>query len=70
MSNLLTRRQVEARFGIAKTTIYRLMRSGAFPEPVRIGARAVRWPEHEITSWLASRPRSHGDGIRRPSRDR
>ena len=63
--NMLTRQQVEARCGIGRTTIYRLMRTGEFPAPLRIGPRAVRWPEAEIVAWLASRPRSHGDGINR-----
>ena len=67
MNNLLTRREVSARCGIARTTIYRLMRAGLFPEPVRVGIRAVRWNEHELASWLASRPRAHGDGIHRAS---
>ena len=54
MSNLLTRREVESRLGLTKSTIYRLMRSGLFPEPIRVGPRAVRWPEVEIEQWLAS----------------
>lgn len=37
--------------------IYDLMRAGAFPRPIVIGAGAVRWPESEIEAWLASRPR-------------
>lgn len=41
------------------------MRAGELPEPVRIVPRAVRWIEAEIVAWLASRPRSHGDGINR-----
>ncbi len=62
MSNLLlTRREVEARLSITKTTIYRLMRCGAFPEPIQVGPRAVRWPQAEIEQWLASRPRSKGE---------
>ena len=63
---LLTRRDVEKRCQIARTTIYRLMRTGQFPEPIRIGPRAVRWPESEVEAWLASRPtgdrRAGGDG--------
>ena len=62
---LLTRAEVEARCRIARTTIYRLMREGAFPEPIRIGPRAVRWRLSELDEWLAGRPYSHGDGIRR-----
>ena len=42
---LLTRAEVESRFGIARTTIYRLMRAGDFPTPVRVEPRAVRWRE-------------------------
>ena len=58
---MLTRREVEARCGIARTTIYRLMRSGLFPEPLRVGVRGVRWPQQEIEDWLAARPRATGD---------
>ena len=59
---LLRRDEVEARCGIARTTVYRLMRAGLFPEPIKIGPRAVRWPASEIESWLASRPRATGEG--------
>ena len=58
---LLTRPEVESRCGIARSTIYRLMRAGQFPEPVRVGPRAVRWPEHELDAWLAERPRATGE---------
>ena len=60
----LRREEVEARCGIARTTIYRLMRAGDFPEPVKIGPRAVRWREREIVEFLDSRPRASGDGAR------
>ena len=58
---LLTRRDVEKWCQIARTTIYRLMRAGQFPEPIRIGPRAVRWLRSEVEAWLASRPRATGD---------
>ena len=67
---LLTRHEVEARCGIARTTVYRLMRTGEFPEPIRIGPRAVRWPSTEIETWISKRPRSHGDGIDRAANKR
>ena len=59
---LLRREEVETRCGIARTTIYRKMREGSFPEPLKIGARAVRWPSSEIEAWLAARPRASGEG--------
>ena len=65
MSNLLTRQQVSERCGISRTTIYRLMRAGEFPEPIRIGPRAVRWREDDLVKWLAGRPYSSGDGVHR-----
>ena len=58
---LLHRAEVEERTGLARTTIYRKMREGSFPEPIQVGARAVRWPASEIDAWLASRPRATGE---------
>ena len=58
---LLRRKEVETRCGIARTTIYRLMRCGQFPEPLKVGPRAVRWLESEIETWLAERPRATGE---------
>ena len=40
---LLRREEVEERFGVSRSWIYCEMRAGRFPEPVRIGMRAVRW---------------------------
>ena len=45
---LMRREEVEERTGLARTTIYRKMRGGSFPEPIQVGARAVRWPASEI----------------------
>ena len=58
---LLRREEVEDRCGIACTTIYRLMRAGQFPTPIKIGPRAVRWPASEIEAFLADRPRATGE---------
>ena len=58
---LLTRHEVEERVGLKRSSIYRLMRDDDFPEPIKVGIRAVRWLETEINSWLASRPRATGD---------
>ena len=61
---LLARAEVQERCGIARTTIYRLMRSGLFPTPILIGERAVRWSEAEIDQWIASRPRATSEAAR------
>lgn len=45
---------------IAKTTlsepsIYRLMKQGVFPKPIKIGLRAVAWKSTEVEAFIASR---------------
>ena len=61
---LLRREDVEARTALSRSAIYRLMRCGEFPLPLKIGPRAVRWSASEIEAWLAGRPRAVGDGPR------
>ena len=58
---LLRLSDVRTLTALGRSTIYRLMRDGSFPEPLKIGPRAVRWRESEIEAWLASRPRATGD---------
>ena len=57
---LLRRRQVEEITGIGRSSIYRLMQQGDFPQSVRVGPAAVRWRESAITDWLESRPLARG----------
>ena len=59
-SRLLRLSEVQARSGLSRSTLYRKMREGSFPEPLKVGGRAVRWPEHEINDWLETRPRARG----------
>ncbi len=61
---LLNRREVEAQTGLSRSTVYRKMREGSFPLPLKVGAKAVRWPAAEIAAWLASRPRAAGEAGR------
>lgn len=65
---LLTRRQVEQRVALGRSALYREMRAGRFPLPVRVSQRAVRWRSGEIEAWIAGLERSHGDGIHRASK--
>lgn len=67
---LLRRSEVEARVGLGRTSIYRLMRQGRFPEPLKVGPKAVRWPESEIEAWLAARPRASGEAADQATRIR
>ena len=52
--NIIRRKQVEARTGLSRSTIYLRIQNGTFPKPIKLGARAVGWVESEIDTWLAS----------------
>ena len=53
---LLRRREVEELTGLSRASIYRLIRDGRFPAPVRVSDAAVRWKASDITIWIQSRP--------------
>ncbi len=65
-NNVLTiirRKQVEARTGLSRSTIYARLRWNAkrpsdydptFPKPISVGAKAVGWIEAEIEAWLTA----------------
>ena len=58
---LLTRTEVQQAVRLSCSAIYRLMRVGKFPTPIRIGENAVRWKADEINEYLDSRPRATGE---------
>lgn len=60
MDRNLRRQDVEAATGLSRSTIYAMMGAGDFPRPIRIGKRAVAWPQSAIEAWLANRPTSQG----------
>jgi prophage regulatory protein len=51
---ILRRKRVEARTGLARSTIYERVRAGTFPAPISLGAKAVGWIESEIDDWLTN----------------
>ena len=53
---MLRRQAVEAKTGLSKATLYRLMKEGKFPQPMQLSERAVGWNSAEIDAWLESRP--------------
>lgn len=46
--------EVEKRTGIARSTIYRHIDAGTFPQPVPLGTRHVGWLESEVQAWIAT----------------
>jgi len=46
---------VKARCALSKTTIYRLIESGFFPKPIRLGPNSVGWLSDELDKWVTDR---------------
>jgi len=49
---LLRLNSVLQRTPISKSEIYRRVRAGTFPAPIRLGARAVAWLESDIDQYI------------------
>lgn len=61
-SKLLRVGEVSEWLNVSRSTIYKWVHDGEFPEPVVLGQddgkrSASRWKEDEVLEWLDSRPR-------------
>ena len=45
---------------ISSTELWRKVRAGDFPKPIRLGQRVVAWNLGEVLAWLETRPRYDG----------
>ena len=52
--------QVQARTGLSRSTIYMRVANGTFPQPVRLGARAIGWIEEEHAATASVRNSTQG----------
>ena len=52
---LISLKDVMTRTALSKSTIYQLIKDGAFPKQRAITTRRVAWLAHEIDSWLSER---------------
>lgn len=59
---ILRRKQVEARIGLSRSTIYDGVNAGTFPRPINLGPQSVGWIEAEIEQWLRERIAASRDG--------
>ena len=46
---------VLSRIGVSRSTVYRLIASGHFPAPRRLGPNSVGWWEADVEAWVVSR---------------
>lgn len=57
---LLKSKQVQELTDLSKPTIYRLMKTGNFPRPVKLSPNRVAWRKADIMAWLDARPVAEG----------
>lgn len=52
---LLRLPSVLARVPYSRSSIYAMIERGEFVKPVKIGARAIAFPEDEVDAWIAAK---------------
>ncbi len=50
--DLLTSREVARRLSIGVKTLFRLVRAGVVPQPIRLSRKILRWRVDEFERWL------------------
>lgn len=54
MSRMLKVEEVGFKVGLSKATIYRRIKEGTFPKPLKISYRVSGWNEEVINDWILS----------------
>jgi len=55
--------EVLRRIGISRSKLYADVKSGEFPSPISLGARAVGWLDTDVDGWIASRVEAARSGM-------
>ena len=45
--------------GLARSTVYALVKAGRFPKPLRLGPRAVGWRLADVLEWMEAPERDY-----------
>ena len=54
-ARFLSPKEVSARLGIQRRTLFRWVSEGRFPPPIRFNRRVVRWREETVEAWLTAK---------------
>lgn len=55
LQKLIDLPEVESKIGFKKSYIFKAVKKGEFPEPVRLGRRKTLWVEREVDAWINDR---------------
>ena len=53
--SLIRLSEVIKRVGLCKAWIYKLIKQGKFPRPIKIGVRSIAFVESEVDDWIKQR---------------
>lgn len=56
LDRILRKPEVLEMAGFSSATLYRGIKSGDFPKPIRVSKNCVGWLESVLRRWLESRP--------------
>ena len=59
IEKLLTMTELQRIVPYSSSHLYRLIKVGEFPQPIRLGPNRVAWRETDIERWIESREQSH-----------
>lgn len=51
---LLKLAEVQHRTSLGRSTIYRMLDKGTFPQPMQVSAAMVRWRECDVDAWISA----------------
>jgi prophage regulatory protein len=51
-AKLITVKIVMDRLGISRTTVWKMVKDGQFPPPVRVSPGRVAWRENDVAKWV------------------
>ena len=52
---ILRLKDVMAKTGLARSTVYKNINAGTFPRPIGLGGRSVGWIESDVDEWINQR---------------
>lgn len=59
-TRLLRKPQVLARVPWSDTTLWRRVKDGTFPAPIKISENCVAWRERDVNAWIEERAEAAG----------
>ena len=64
MTQLLTVRAVAAQLGVSRSSVYRMLDGGVFPQaPIRLLNGSPRWPQEVVDEWVEAQRCDNGERL-------